>query len=990
MEDKDEVVELIHKLHKQLETRRGDLRTYISREDVKDAAAPLSDQSITRPKTRQSTVNSHGRVIKVKYTSYTNTLSDIEKNVKKLKGLDADLYKIEKEKLSNEDQTSLEFNMRVEEMLTMLDVNSNALEEMSKQDPMGGMTAFSDHSLSVKEREHKIKMEQADNDRKEREQDRLDKELQWKMSNGPSQPQMHGIKYNKTELPTFSGEDPLQWGPFKDAFMANVHNDKTMFPHAKLTQLRSLLRGIPLALIQNYPCTDANYPVALNLLLDKYGDPDVCSRRYRKVIADLQPATMVPSSLEHNQVMIEGALQALEGMGEDVNTDRNLRLLIFEKFPQEIYDQVEQRAEIFEDGDVHDLGFIRESLKTIVHRKMRSEEFGAKQVHELVPGISTMFAGARNQSQFGTSQQRDVGSGQGPFQPSSRQPGGIRRKQCSYCDRLHYSDSCEMYPSIDSRLEVLRDGVRCTLCLQRNHDPGTCPNKRVCYYCSEFALHHRSLCPKMFHRQNGNPVPTGPATQQAPQHTPQQAPQVANQVPQATQIHTLNVEEIENSLDVNDTASSCFSERAETTETVPDSVPVMHEDGTLLQIANADIRSTSPGAPPNFRPVGSMLDSGGKKSCLLEQTAEKLSIFPYKYQLLELLPFGTNKGNIINCGIAKIELKFKSGEIFHMDVVLVPFICKAIRVVGVNEKVKEICKKMPMAHEVDVPLHYKNIDMLIGIDYFWQINMNGKVEVSEGLFLIETQLGWTLSGRVGNKSDTNASIVNARSLSRNVTDHPAQANHKEIRSNVEPTPVPKHHSEKGDINSIKEPDPLQVKSEPATLTATPGNPGLGEDKCSRTKAILGLQEMETEPDSFRDCMIVAFLTLLTLFSLYPFMHFSHTDSGEHTSMSRGSQKLTPMDQLDVSHDEPVASQSESVRPGSNSGMDNPSEDNTTPHIPAKDNPNVDIGVTKDNPNVDIGSPPSPLQPELSDSRTTRNAAMESKRRITLQYAQDLV
>ncbi len=39
--------------------------------------------------------------------------------------------------------------MNVEEMLTLLEVNSSYLEEMSKQDPMGGMTAFSDHSLSV-------------------------------------------------------------------------------------------------------------------------------------------------------------------------------------------------------------------------------------------------------------------------------------------------------------------------------------------------------------------------------------------------------------------------------------------------------------------------------------------------------------------------------------------------------------------------------------------------------------------------------------------------------------------------------------------------------------------------------------------------------------------------------------------------------------------------------------------------------------------------
>ncbi len=111
------------------------------------------------------------------------------------------------------------------------------------------------------------------------------------MANGPSQPHMHGIKYNKTELPTFSG-DHMQWTPFIDAFTANVHNDKTMFPHAKLTQLRSLLSGIPLQLIQFLPCNDANYPIAFNMLLEKYGDKDLVSKRYRKMIADMVPSTM--------------------------------------------------------------------------------------------------------------------------------------------------------------------------------------------------------------------------------------------------------------------------------------------------------------------------------------------------------------------------------------------------------------------------------------------------------------------------------------------------------------------------------------------------------------------------------------------------------------------------------------------------------------------------------------------------------------------------
>ncbi len=152
------------------------------------------------------------------------------------------------------------------------------------------------------------------------------------------------------------------------------------------------------------------------------------------MIADMVPSIMELGRLEATQVTIEWACQALEAIGEDL-ADRNLRLLIFEKFPHEIYDQIELRAEMFEDGDIHDLSFIRESLKIIVHRKMRSEEFGAKKVQELEPGISTMFASARNQGQSG----QQGHPGQGPY-TAARQPCGLRRKDCSYCDRPQYSD----------------------------------------------------------------------------------------------------------------------------------------------------------------------------------------------------------------------------------------------------------------------------------------------------------------------------------------------------------------------------------------------------------------------------------------------------------------------------------------------------------------------------------------------------------------------
>ena len=89
-------------------------------------------------------------------------------------------------------------------------------------------------------------------------------------------------------------------------------------------------------------------------------------------------------------------------------------------------------------------------------------------------------------------------------------------KRCYYCgDHQHISVTCDKYTSIDSRLAVLRDAGRCTLCLTGNHDPANCTKKRNACLCSfPVHLHHHSLCPNKFPQKDGDKVPTGPVPNQ--------------------------------------------------------------------------------------------------------------------------------------------------------------------------------------------------------------------------------------------------------------------------------------------------------------------------------------------------------------------------------------------------------------------------------------------------------------------------------------------
>ncbi len=94
----------------------------------------------------------------------------------------------------------------------------------------------------------------------------------------------------------------------------------------------------------------------------------------------------------------------------------------------------------------------------------------------------------------------------------------------------------------------------------------------------------------------------------------------------------------------------------------------------------------------------------------------------------------------------------------------------------------------------------------------------------------------------------------------------------------------------------KEPDPLHVKTEPGTYTAKADSPSLDGDICSRAKATLGLQEVETEPDSWLDHVIAVFLLLLTLFSLFPFMLSKHAANVEKECDVQGNKCIDTMQQ----------------------------------------------------------------------------------------------
>ena len=78
------------------------------------------------------------------------------------------------------------------------------------------------------------------------------------------------VKLQRLNLPKFDGIDILNWPPFKDAFVANVHNNERLDPCVKFQYLIEQLEGEAKDVVQGFSLTAQNYKEAWDLLVQRY------------------------------------------------------------------------------------------------------------------------------------------------------------------------------------------------------------------------------------------------------------------------------------------------------------------------------------------------------------------------------------------------------------------------------------------------------------------------------------------------------------------------------------------------------------------------------------------------------------------------------------------------------------------------------------------------------------------------------------------------
>ncbi|XP_050599186.1 uncharacterized protein LOC126926913 [Bombus affinis] len=156
----------------------------------------------------------------------------------------------------------------------------------------------------------------------------------------PTKTRDSGVKPEPTSLtlpevraPPFDGALE-NWTYFYDTFSSTVDRNENLTNVQKFQYLRAAITGRAARSIQSLEPTDANYPIALNTLKEKFNCPlRICMRHWELMRSYPEIEKETPEAIEDLMETISVNLKALERLGQSVTSDVVLIELIASKLP---------------------------------------------------------------------------------------------------------------------------------------------------------------------------------------------------------------------------------------------------------------------------------------------------------------------------------------------------------------------------------------------------------------------------------------------------------------------------------------------------------------------------------------------------------------------------------------------------------------------------------------------------------------------------------
>jgi hypothetical protein len=141
------------------------------------------------------------------------------------------------------------------------------------------------------------------------------------------------IKLPEVQLPNFDGT-LLNWHSFYESFSSTIDRNERLTTTQKFQYLRSAVTGKAATSIQSLDVTETNYPIAMNLLKERFDcHRKICMRHWDLIDEYPQITTETPEAVEDLLETVNVNLRALEKLGEPITSNVVLIKVLTSKLP---------------------------------------------------------------------------------------------------------------------------------------------------------------------------------------------------------------------------------------------------------------------------------------------------------------------------------------------------------------------------------------------------------------------------------------------------------------------------------------------------------------------------------------------------------------------------------------------------------------------------------------------------------------------------------
>ncbi|XP_062541859.1 uncharacterized protein LOC134209854 [Armigeres subalbatus] len=557
-------------------------------------------------------------------------------------------------------------------------------------------------------------------------------------------------------IPTFDGKYE-HWEKFKVMFKDVV--DRSNEPdRIKLYHLEKALVGDAAGLIDAKTITDGNYVRAWQLLEERFSD----KRRMidRHLASMLSVRRLTNESYSELRALVEtfdGHVENLKFLGQDFAeiSEYMVVFLIAQALDDEtkkLWESTVKKGELPEYADT--IHFLKERVSVLERCQ------------------------TANDSQYKRRQQIKTN-------PLKHLPVKINTalsptpvvQHCSFCTESHYTFKCPAFNDllVSQRIAIVKEKRICYNCLRRGHRVKDCASKNSCIKCHR--RHHSLL-----HMEES--IQPTKISNEAKEATQQPGPVVPAQA--AVPVPSCQT-----------STSSAFTNAAHSP------VPVRQTNQVFLLTAVVDILDQH-SKPHQCR---ALLDSGSQVSFITELLANAIGV-PTREVSVPITGIGSAKSTIKQ--ICEVQIRSKCNNFkLSLSCLVSPKITGLLPSFTIDIGSWNIPSGIQLA---DPSFHKANqIDMLIGMDHFYDIIKPGYMKLSDDLpGLHDSQLGWLVGGNYLQSQSSGLVLKSLTACAEPV--HYPSALFWEIESvNTELVPTTKEKNDDGNKNNNSSTDTTSIQ-----------------------------------------------------------------------------------------------------------------------------------------------------------------------------------